>query len=146
RMHTKVFLRQFFHDVIHRRHYTRHRDSLNCGKLQFMGREQAAQQHTVLVGRALGLGEQTPVLDELLALIEPDHGMGVSYVNNEDHDLTRCVYPPTTVTSPASSRRGVPPSPAWSKSAPSLSRPTTVPASVPSGAATVIWVPIIQAA
>ena len=51
--------------------------------------EELLDQQRELVGGALGVGRDAPVVDELVAgvavAVEPDHGLGVADVDGEQH-------------------------------------------------------------
>ena len=47
--------------------------------------EQAAQQHRHLVGGAARVGRDPPVRDDLVAVEQPEHGVGVADVDGEQH-------------------------------------------------------------
>src|SRR5437899_1452443 len=127
-------------DRVHGRHDARDGDPGDVLGRGAARAEEAEQHHAVLVRGALGLGLQAPVARQAVAVVDPDLGVRVADVDREQH-RPYVRYPPGTVTSPASTRT-TPPSGRRSRSAPSSSRPSTRPASSPSGEATRTSAPV----
>ena len=64
--------------------------------------QQPVQHHRDLVGGAVRLGGDPPVLDQLLAVEETEHGVGVADVDREQH------HAPPRVTATLSMSRVLP--------------------------------------
>src|ERR1700722_1730711 len=82
----KITFGELLEGRIERWHYASDNDTLGLERRAQTGAlEQAREHNSVFVGCALGIGGDTPVMDQALAVINTDYNMSVAYVDSDQH-------------------------------------------------------------
>ena len=89
RLALEVAMRQLFHRAVERRHHTRNRHALGTQRrLQPNALQKRSDHHPVLVSGAFGLGRKPPVMEQAVALVDADYGVGVADIYCYQHRAT----------------------------------------------------------
>src|SRR5439155_21499880 len=131
-------LAELLDPLVHGRDDAREDEARDGGLRHAPVREQAAKEDTVLVHGPRLIGAEPPVYRKPVAVVDAEERVRVVDVDDEQHQRP---YPCRTVTSPARIRTTFPPR-RRTRSAPSVSTPSTRPATSPSRPSTRTSAPV----